>query len=180
MALFQVPALLWSAMPTFIQVIFILFIGVGQFAAIFWFLSRGGVEVYYPDDVKTRFTDVWGQDHVLERVKENIVYLENPEAIEARGGYVPGGILLWGPPGTGKTLMAEASAGETGKPYVFVDPGAFVQTFIGVAPMKIKHLYRKLRKLSLRYGGVVVFFDEADVLGNRGQTSGGFDNNDAR
>jgi ATP-dependent Zn protease len=71
--------------------------------------------------------------------------------------------------------MAEASAGETGKPYVFVDPGAFVQTFVGVAPMKIKHLYRRLRKLALRYGGVVVFFDEADVLGSRGQTSGGFD-----
>ena len=35
---------------------------------------------------------------------------------------MPSGILLWGPPGTGKTLMAEAVAGETGKPYVFVDP----------------------------------------------------------
>ena len=38
-----------------------------QFAALFWFLSRGGVDVYYPDDIKTRFADVWGQDHVLER-----------------------------------------------------------------------------------------------------------------
>ena len=44
-----------------------------QFAALFWFMSRGGVDVYYPDDIKTRFTDVWGQDHVLERVKENIL-----------------------------------------------------------------------------------------------------------
>ena len=59
---------------------------------------------------------------------------------------------------------------------MFVDPSAFVQTFIGVAPMKIKHLYRKLRRFALRYGGVVVFFDEADVLGSRGgQTGGGFD-----
>mgnify|MGYP003340672482 CR=1 FL=1 len=41
--------------------------------------------------------------------------------------------------------------------------------------MKLKWLYRKLRKLSLRYGGVVVFFDEADVLGSRGITSGQFD-----
>ena len=86
---------------------------------------------------------------------------------------MPSGILLWGPPGTGKTLMAEAVAGETGKPYMFVDPSAFVQTFIGVAPMKIKWLYRKLRKQALRNGGVVVFFDEADVLGNRGSTSQG-------
>ena len=139
-----------------------------QFVAIFWFLSRGGVEIYYPDDIKTRFTDVWGQDHVLDRVKENMVFLESPEAIEEKGGYVPGGILLWGPPGTGKTLMAEAVAGETGKPYVFVDPGAFINMFMGVGILKVKSLFRKLRKLALRYGGVIVFFDEADSLGNRG------------
>jgi ATP-dependent Zn protease len=173
LALWQTPALLWSLMPLFIQVIFILFIAVGQFVAIFWFLSRGGVDVYYPDDIKTRFSDVWGQDHVLNRVKENIVFLETPEAIEAKGGYVPGGILLWGPPGTGKTLMAEAVAGETGRPYVFVDPGAFINMFFGVGVLKVKGLFRKLRKLALRYGGVIVFFDEADSLGNRGMTTQG-------
>ena len=53
---------------------------------------------------------------MLARVKENIVFLERPQEIEAKGGYVPSGLLLWGPPGTGKTLMAEAVAGETGKP----------------------------------------------------------------
>ena len=137
-------------------------------------MSRGGVDVYYPDDIKTRFTDVWGQDHVLERVKENILFLEHPELVEDRGGYVPGGILLWGPPGTGKTLMAEAVAGETGKPYVFVDPGAFINMFMGVGILKVKSLFRKLRRLALRYGGVIVFFDEADSLGNRGMmTQGG-------
>jgi ATP-dependent Zn protease len=140
---------------------------------LFWFLSRGGVDVYYPDDIKTRFSDVWGQDHVLERVKENIIFLENPELVEDRGGYVPGGLLLWGPPGTGKTLMAEAVAGETGKPYVFVDPGAFINMFMGVGVLKVKGLFRKLRKLALRYGGVIVFFDEADSLGNRGIAMGG-------
>ena len=141
----------------------------------------GGVETFKPGEIKTRFSDIWGQDHVVRRVKENLDFLERPKEIEDRGGYVPSGILLWGPPGTGKTLMAEASAGETGKPYVFVDPSAFVQTFIGVAPMKIKFLYRKLRKFALRYGGVVVFFDEADVLGSRGggTTGGGFENSQA-
>jgi len=129
--------------------------------------------VYFPDDIKTRFSDVWGQDHVLERVKENILYLEDPEKIESRGGYVPGGILLWGPPGTGKTLMAEAVAGETGRPYVFVDPGAFINMFMGVGILKVKSLFRKLRKLALRYGGVIVFFDEADSLGRRGALAQG-------
>src|SRR6201996_7031642 len=69
--------------------------------------------------------------------------------------------------------MAEAVAGETGKPYVFVDPGAFINMFMGVGVLKVKGLFRKLRKLSLRYGGVIVFFDEADSLGNRGMAMGG-------
>lgn len=172
-ALFKAPALVIAALPMALQIVFILAIAVLQFAAIFWFMSRGGVDTYFPDDIETRFTDVWGQDHVLERVKENMVLLEDPESIEAKGGHVPSGILLWGPPGTGKTLMAEAVAGETGKPYVFVDPGAFNNMFFGVGILKVKSLFRKLRKLALRYGGVIVFFDEADALGSRGDVVGG-------
>lgn len=172
-ALYSVPATVWGFLPMVLQLMLIMVVAVGQFVAIFWFLSRGGVDVYYPDDIKTRFSDVWGQDHVVERVKENIVFLEKPDEIEARGGYVPSGILLWGPPGTGKTLMAEAVAGSTGKPYVFVDPGAFINMFFGVGVLKVKSLFRKLRKLALRYGGVIVFFDEADSLGNRGALAQG-------
>jgi ATP-dependent Zn protease len=168
LALFQAPALLFQALPLIAQLAFAFFFVAFQFIGLFWLLSRGGVDTYYPDDITTRFRDVWGQDHVVERVKENIVFLENPDEIEAKGGYVPSGLLLWGPPGTGKTLMAEAVAGETGKPYVFVDPGAFTNMFMGVGILKVKSLFRKLRKLALRYGGVIVFFDEADALGNRG------------
>lgn len=171
--LFSLPSRIYSALPLVFQVILILFVAVGQFAAIFWFLSRGGTDVYFPEDIRTRFSDVWGQDAVLERVKESLVFLEDPASIEERGGYVPGGILLWGPPGTGKTLMAEAVAGETGKPFVFVDPGAFINMFFGVGVLKVKGLFRKLRKLAVRYGGVIVFFDEADSLGNRGLMSPG-------
>lgn len=158
--------------PVVIQGVAIIFFVVMQFVAIFWFLSRGGVEVVLPEEIKTRFSDVWGQDHVLRLLKENIAFLEKPDEIEAKGGYLPGGILLWGPPGTGKTLMAEAVAGETGKPFVFVEPGAFLNMFFGVGVLKVKSLYRKLRKLSLRHGGVIVFFDEADSLGSRGVLGG--------
>jgi cell division protease FtsH len=173
LALMRMPQIIWHALPFVLQVALTLLFVVLQFVALFYFLSRGGVDVYFPDDIKTRFSDVWGQDHVLERVKENIIFLEHPELVEEKGGYVPGGLLLWGPPGTGKTLMAEAVAGETGKPYVFVDPGAFINMFMGVGILKVKSLFRKLRKLALRYGGVIVFFDEADSLGNRGQLAPG-------
>jgi ATP-dependent Zn protease len=173
-ALFLAPKALWSALPMLGQLAFAVVFIVIQFVAMFWFLSRGGIDTYFPDDIRTRFSDVWGQDHVLDRIRENLLFLEDPASIEEHGGYVPGGLLLWGPPGTGKTLMAESMAGESGKPFVFVDPGAFTNMFFGVGVMKVKSLFRKLRKLALRYGGVVVFFDEADSLGNRGiATTGG-------
>src|ERR687894_92586 len=68
--------------------------------------------------------------------------------------------------------MAEAVAGETGKPFVFVDPGAFINMFFGIGILKVKGLFRKLRRLAVRYGGVIVFFDEADSLGDRGMPMG--------
>ena len=172
-ALFELPARLYSVLPFVFQLFFGFFFVMVQFIGLFWFLSRGGIDTYFPDDIETRLEDVWGQDAVVARVQENMLFLEEPEKIEAKGGYVPGGILLWGPPGTGKTLMAEAVAGETGKPFVFVDPGAFINMFMGVGILKVKGLFRKLRKLALRYGGVIVFFDEADALGNRGMAAAG-------
>ncbi len=182
-ALVTAPTRVWDTLftpmtgglPLFWLILLYSFMGVFQLVIFFGIFFIGGIETYKPGEIKTRFTDVWGQDPVLERVRETVDFLERPAEIEAKGGYVPSGILLWGPPGTGKTLMAEAVAGETGKPYVFVDPSAFIQTFMGVAPMKIKYMYRKVRKLALRNGGVVVFFDEADALGNRGTAGGGFD-----
>ncbi|MDP8971348.1 MAG: AAA family ATPase [Actinomycetota bacterium] len=172
-ALLQAPAIFFSYLPLVLQLAFGFFFVIVQFVGLFWFLSRGGSEVYFPDDIKTRFSDVWGQDSVLAKIKENMVFLEDPEAIEEKGGYVPGGLLLWGPPGTGKTLMAEAVAGETGRPFIFVDPGAFINMFMGVGILKVKALFRKARKLSLRYGGVIMFFDEADSLGSRGALAQG-------
>jgi ATP-dependent Zn protease len=171
-AIFQLPIAVFRALPYAFQLGFAFFFIAFQFIGLFWLLSRGGVDVYFPDDIKTRFSDVWGQDSVLAKVKENMLFLDDPESIEEKGGYVPGGILLWGPPGTGKTLMAEAAAGETAKPFVFVDPGAFINMFFGVGILKVKSLFRKLRKLAVRYGGVIVFFDEADSLGNRGAATG--------
>jgi ATP-dependent Zn protease len=157
--------------PTFFQVVIFLTFWIGfQFGLIIWFATRGGVEAFFPDDIETRFSDVWGQDQVLDKVKENLVFLDNPKMIEDHGGYVPSGVLLWGPPGTGKTLMAEAMAGETGKPFVNIDASQL--NTMGMGVIKVKFLFRRLRKYALRYGGVVAFFDEADALGNRGELAG--------
>jgi ATP-dependent Zn protease len=165
----EAPARLVVALPFIMQLAFGFFFVMFQFIGLFWFLSRGGIDTIMPDEIETRFDDVKGQDAALGQLKETLVFLDDPEAIESRGGYVPGGILLWGPPGTGKTLMAQAVAGETAKPFVNVDAGAFINMFMGVGILKVRSLYRKLRKLSMRYGGAIVFIDEADSLGSRGQ-----------
>jgi hypothetical protein len=169
----RTPEIISNALSQIAFFLFYMLLIVGQFGMLFWFLSRGGVNTVLPEEIETRYSDVWGQDHVLELVRENVGFLEKPDEIEEKGGYIPGGILLWGPPGTGKTLIAEATAGEVGVPFVFVDPGAFINMFFGVGILKVKGLFRKLRKLSLRHGGVVVFFDEADSLGSRGALSQG-------
>ena len=171
--LIAIPSLIGQYAFIIVYFMMIMSMMVGQFVLMFWFLSKGGIDIVFPEDIKTRFDSVWGQDHVLDLVKENVAFLENPDEIEAKGGYIPGGILLWGPPGTGKTLIAEAISGEIGKPFVFVDPGAFIQMFMGIGILKVKRLFRKLRKLSLQHGGVIVFFDEADALGSRGAIGAG-------
>jgi ATP-dependent Zn protease len=172
-ALIQLPVMIVAALPWVFQLAFAFFFIMFQFVGLFWFLSRGGTEVLRPDEIDTRFTDVKGQDNVLEKVKESVIFLENPEAIEDRGGKVPKGILLWGPPGTGKTLMAKAVAGETSKPFILVEPSAFMNMFVGVGALKVKSLFRKARKLALRHGGVIMFLDEADSLGSRAIGAGG-------
>jgi cell division protease FtsH len=164
----EAPARLLIALPFILQLAFGFFFIIFQFIGLFWFLSRGGIDVIQPDEIETRFDDIKGQDAARNQLKETLVYLEQPKEIEEKGGQVPNGILLWGPPGTGKTMMAKATAGETDKPFVNVEPSAFIQMFMGIGPLKVKSLYRKLRRLSLRYGGVIVFFDEADSLGSRG------------
>jgi ATP-dependent Zn protease len=157
--------------PQMLQIVMFLVFWIGfQFGLIIFFATRGGVETFFPDDIETRFEDVWGQDQVLDKVKQNLLLLEDPQVIEQHGGYVPAGLLLWGPPGTGKTLMAEAMAGESGKPFVNID--ASMLNTMGMGVLKVKLLFRKLRKYALKYDGVVAFFDEADAIGSRGQIAG--------
>ncbi|MGI5272759.1 AAA family ATPase [Nonomuraea sp. CA-218870] len=146
---------------------------VAACAVLVRLLLGGGVETYRPGAVATRFSDVRGQDHVVERLQEHLALWREGGAVEERGGYAPGGLLLWGPPGTGRTLIAEAVAGETGKPYVVVDARAFAATPPALGVLKVKALVRRLRALALRHGGVVVLFDEADALAGGAVPDGG-------
>lgn len=156
-----------------IPLIFQVLIGVafGLFQMFFMFMALtkvGFVQIVPPGTVDVSFDDVYGQDRARDKVKEQVHLLENDEAVTEAGGYMPKGVLLTGPPGTGKTMLAKAAANASTKPLILIPPGAFASTFIGINFLKVWQLGKYIRKYSKRYGGVIVFFDEIDVLGHRG------------
>lgn len=159
--------------PTILQIAIGISFGMLQMAMMFIALTKVGfVKIVPPGTIDVSFDDVYGQDRARDRVREQVLLLENDEEIEAAGGYMPKGVLLTGPPGTGKTMLAKAAANASTKPLILIPPGAFASTFIGINFLKVWQLGRYIRKYSKRYGGVTVFFDEIDVLGNRGGVEG--------
>jgi ATP-dependent Zn protease len=139
------------------------FIGVQEIAA-----RQGLMDVTLPHSIKTRFSDVYGQDAAVASVREALKILKKPGEVEALGGYMPTGIMMYGPPGVGKSYIAEAMAGEAEKPFISIDGSSFTSMWAGVPQRRVKLIFKKLRAFSVKYGGVVVFFDEIDVLGSRG------------
>ena len=85
-----------------------------------------GAKVYAQSKAKARregmtdvrFSDVAGLDHVIDRLRQIVTFLQNPEDERfTRLARPPKGILLEGDPGVGKTLIAKAIAGEAGVPF---------------------------------------------------------------
>jgi ATP-dependent Zn protease len=155
--------------PMIFQVLVGIFFGLLQLALMFVAMTRVGfVKIVPPGTVDVTFDDVYGQDKARDKVREQVSLLDNDDEITEAGGYMPKGVLLTGPPGTGKTMLAKAAANASTKPLILIPPGAFAATFIGINFLKVWQLGRYIRKYSKRYGGVIVFFDEIDVLGHRG------------
>lgn len=170
---FRLPMLITENLPSIIQFAIYMAMSMSGIFLMMYIMSRQDLyDIVLPESIKISFDDVYGQDKAVDRVRENLDMLERPDLIEKRGGYMPGGLLMYGPPGTGKSMLAEAAAGHTGKPFVMVPPGFSNAMFFGVGIMKVKMLFRNLRKLSVKYGGVVCFMDEIDTMGSRGYSGG--------
>lgn len=124
--------------------------------------SDGSLEisVIRPDNVKTTFADVAGQEEAKQEVVEIVDFLKNPEKYEKLGAKIPRGVMLYGPPGTGKTLLARAVAGESGVNFVSVDGSAFDEMYVGVGAARVRELFNVAR----RYKPCIVFIDEIDAL----------------
>lgn len=133
-------------------------IGMGNFMS---FGGQSGAKVYAEDDVKTRFTDVAGQDEAKASLQEMVDFLHDPSKYTALGAKLPKGALLVGPPGTGKTLIARAVAGEAHVPFFSISGAEFVQMFVGMGAAKVRDLFEQAKKKA----PCIIFIDEIDAIG---------------
>jgi cell division protease FtsH len=146
----------------------LLFFIVIQLAGMMWFLGRGRKYVIYPKEYETTFEDVRGQKPVVQSVQEVVKLFRGFREFKKIGGYPPHGLLFEGPPGTGKTLMAKAVAGQVGVPFIYAPASGFTNAIMGAGIMQIAMLFRKAKKFSRLYDGCVIFIDEIDAIGSRG------------
>lgn len=93
----------------------------------------------------------------------------NSEALKVLEN-IPKGILLYGPPGTGKTKIARAFAAQVEVP-IIVSSGKDMTTvqYTGTGIQNIKNIFKKARD----YAPSILFIDEIDAMGIRGQDSNG-------
>lgn len=120
------------------------------------------LEASVPD---VRFSDVAGHTEAKDFFREMIEYLRRPALVSAIGVDLPKGVLLYGEPGTGKTKLAQAFAGEAGLPFIAVTGSDLLY------PQRISELYRIARNVA----PCVIFIDEVDVIGKRGQNGAAHD-----
>jgi cell division protease FtsH len=157
------------------RVIFILFMAIIQFVAIFWFMARSRVETIRPGDPKqVTFDDYKGQPNLIKMVRQWISLLSDRTKFQKMGGQFINGLLLYGEPGTGKTLLAKAMAGEAGIAFISIEGSGFRAMFWGVDVLKMISFIGKARKLAREYGACIAYIDEIDAVGmSRGGVMGG-------
>lgn len=122
----------------------------------------GGVEksdILQQSDIK--FSDVIGQDEILEDIQLYVELIKNPDVGKEMGVKTPKGLLLTGPPGTGKTLIAKAIAGEADVPFVSMSGSDFKEMFVGVGAKRVRDLF----KIAREHAPCIIFIDEIDSIG---------------
>ena len=108
------------------------------------------------------FADVAGHNRAKMRLKEVVTLLKDPKILKEFDVGAPKGMLLYGPPGTGKTMLAKAFANEADLPFIATTGTDLLDT------KKTTEIFSKAKE----YAPSIVFIDEIDALGKRGENNG--------
>jgi AAA+ superfamily predicted ATPase len=132
--------------------------------------SLANDDEYAPVEEKKTFADYINvpedAKNFVSRIKEAEKYKNLP---------LPSGALLIGDPGAGKTLLARAIAGELDCPFFAYAGTDFIpKKFIGSGSDAVNKVFSKARKIAeAREKNIaIIFIDEFDVIGSRGDTEG--------
>lgn len=107
---------------------------------------------------------VAGHEDAKAFLGEMAAYFAEPERARKLGVELPRGVVLYGPPGTGKSMLARAFAGSAGGGLPFIATTG--------ADLLHHERVRQLYQLANRQGDAcVIFIDECDALGKRGERS---------
>ena len=160
--------------PFFVLYLFFIgLVGIAQFAALMWFLSRPRKYVVTPDNpqIGLSFENYRGQPDLLEHARSTVRILRGVQDFQQRGGEMPRGMLLAGAPGTGKTFLAGCIAAEANLPFIYIDASSLTSMWFGVDALIVVSLFRQARGLGRKYaakgtqGACIVFIDELDSIG---------------
>ncbi|WP_127498698.1 AAA family ATPase [Paenibacillus glycanilyticus] len=177
-------SLIWSGGPTawnaalvvssyLFQLLFAILFMIIQFAALFWFLSRGRTYWVLPGETGATWDDYRGNPEIVENAKRIVSLLKGVKDFKKMGGEAIRGLLLCGPPGTGKSYLAQVIANEAQVPFAYASAPSFQNMFFGVGNLRVMRIYKKARKLARMYGACIIFIDEVDAIGMSRQSGGG-------
>ncbi|NIK69153.1 AAA family ATPase [Paenibacillus sp. BK720] len=177
-------SLIWSGGPTawnaalvvssyLFQLLFAVLFMIIQFAALFWFLSRGRTYWVLPGETGATWDDYRGNPEIVENAKRIVSLLKGVKDFKKMGGEAIRGLLLCGPPGTGKSYLAQVIANEAQVPFAYASAPSFQNMFFGVGNLRVMRIYKKARKLARMYGACIIFIDEVDAIGMSRQSGGG-------
>lgn len=167
-------SLLASLLILALRVITMLAMAIGQFVAIFWFMSRTRVFEVRPGDPKSiGLEDYRGQPGLVKMMNEWMQLISGREDFARMGGRKISGIMLTGGPGTGKTYLARALAGGSGIAFIGLEASSLRGMFWGIDSLKVAAFFRKARALAMEYSGCIAYIDELDAVGMARSGMGG-------
>lgn len=125
------------------------------------------MDVVAPEDIQISFEDIGGLDHIIDELKESVIYpLTMPHLYASNSSLLaaPSGVLLYGPPGCGKTMLAKALASGSGACFINLHISTLTEKWYGDSNKLVNAVFSLARKLQPS----IVFIDEIDaVLGTR-------------
>lgn len=119
------------------------------------------------------FKDVVGMNSVKKKLTHACNRIIFARKFSDAGIKMKNGIIMHGPPGNGKTFIAKALSNEMNMKFIYANASEFVRIYVGAGAMRVSNLFTEARQSNVPS---IIFIDEFDAIGKRGNDRGGGNN----